>query len=406
MSVLIYKQRFKNPNYKSTASKNYAHIRYIATRPRVLKNETMQHGLFGKLKPGAIEEFDDWRDIARLVYKNSREHITMFRSIVSFDEKMARELMLTDQKSWQRYIENHIMTIAEKNHIRRENLQWVCAVHNEKKHPHIHVCFWDTSNRVKNPYTHPSIPKDIRRQMIKNTFAEKIRMYGEQKNLAVAGMRQLSDELVDNFDRHIRLVDKKRWEQLKEEVTLNHELEGVFDFEDKVLEKTAELIFQIKVSLPEKGRIAYQLLPAEVKAQVDGLVAYLLANVPALEQSKMDYINSKMQMVQLYGGSDEYLESMKTKFSKEADKVIANRVLGMVKSINRIEAERRSEERVKDRRLYFAEKMIMEAIEMLSMLTDTSDRQYHDLSKHHYSDLSKEARKELYLKHQDKGYEH
>ena len=37
--------------------------------------------------------------------------------------------MLKGQKDWQRYIENHILTIAEKNNIRREHLQWACAAH-------------------------------------------------------------------------------------------------------------------------------------------------------------------------------------------------------------------------------------------------------------------------------------
>ena len=85
MKILVYKQRFQNPNYKSTASKNYAHIRYIATRPRVAKNEGMNHGLFGKLAPGPVKEFANWRDISRLVYQNSKQHITMYRSVVSFD---------------------------------------------------------------------------------------------------------------------------------------------------------------------------------------------------------------------------------------------------------------------------------------------------------------------------------
>lgn len=57
----------------------------------------MTHGLFGKLAPGAVTSFEDWRDIARLVYQNSKKHITMYRSVVSFDEAIAEELLLTNQ---------------------------------------------------------------------------------------------------------------------------------------------------------------------------------------------------------------------------------------------------------------------------------------------------------------------
>ena len=58
MSILIYKQRHRHPNYKKTPKGNYAHIGYIATRPGAVKNEGMRHGLFGKLEPGAVKEFD------------------------------------------------------------------------------------------------------------------------------------------------------------------------------------------------------------------------------------------------------------------------------------------------------------------------------------------------------------
>ena len=52
VSILIYKQRHRHPNYKKTPKGNYAHIGYIATRPGAVKNEGMRHGLFGKLEPG------------------------------------------------------------------------------------------------------------------------------------------------------------------------------------------------------------------------------------------------------------------------------------------------------------------------------------------------------------------
>lgn len=68
-----------------------------------------------------VTEFEDWKDVAKLSYANSKKGIVMYRSVVSFAEDTAKELLLKDQKSWQRYIENHIMTIAEKNGIKREN---------------------------------------------------------------------------------------------------------------------------------------------------------------------------------------------------------------------------------------------------------------------------------------------
>lgn len=61
MSILIYKQRHRHPNYKKTPKGNYAHIGYIATRPGAVKNEGMRHGLFGKLEPGASKSLTPGR---------------------------------------------------------------------------------------------------------------------------------------------------------------------------------------------------------------------------------------------------------------------------------------------------------------------------------------------------------
>ncbi|WP_367569111.1 MobP3 family relaxase [Lacrimispora sp.] len=406
MSLLVYKQRFKNPNYKSTPSKNYAHVRYIATRPRVSKNDGMNHGLFGKLSPGPITDFEDWRDVARLVYANSKKHITMYRSVISFDEETAAELNLTDQKAWQRYIENHMMTIAEKNNIRREHLQWACALHKEKHHPHIHVVFWDTSSRVKNPFTPPAIPNAIRKQLIKDTFAERIRAYGEEKNKSAAELRSISNELVDEFEQHLRRLGKDQYKRHRADYDEENELSGSFDFDDDVLNETADRVFRLKSALPTTGRIAYQLLTPEMKAKVDGLVEYLLENVPVLREQKERYIDSKMKMALLYGGSDEYLDSLRKRFSEEADKIIANRLLGMVKTLNRLDYEMKSEEYKNARRSYFAEQMLMEALDMLSGLTRDNDSRFSDWEKANGRELSKDAKKELFLKLQDKGYEH
>jgi hypothetical protein len=330
----------------------------------------------------------------------------MYRSVISFDEETAAELNLTDQKAWQRYIENHIMTIAEKNNIRREHLQWACALHKEKRHPHIHVVFWDTSSRVKNPFTPPAVPNAIRKQLIKDTFAERIRAYGEQKNISTAELRSISNELVDEFEQHLRRLGKDQYKRLRDDYDEENELSGSFDFDDAVLNETADRVFRLKSALPPTGRIAYQLLAPEIKAEVDKLVAYLLENVPALREQKECYIDSKMKMALLYGGSDEYLGSLRNRFAGEADKIIANRVLGMVKTLNRLDYEIKSEEYKSARRSYFAEQMLMEALDMFSGLTRDNDSRFDDWEKKNSRELSKDAKKELFLKLQDKGYEH
>lgn len=403
MSILVYKQRHRHPNKKDTPGANYAHIRYIATRPRVMKNENADHGLFGKMEPGAVTEFGDWRDVAKAVYANSRKGIVMYRSVVSFAEDTARELLLKDQKSWQRYIENHIMTIAEKNSIRRENLQWAAAVHGEKRHPHIHVAFWDQSVRAKNPYTPPQIPNSIRIQMIKDTFAEKILAYAEEKDLAVKEMRRISDVLAEQFEEEIRCKNPGRFRAAAK--LLEEELEQEFSFGGDVLAELSERLFALRASLPEHGRIAYQFLPQEVKEKTDETVRFLLDKVPELRHCFDRYVDAKCRMAGLYSSDTGWILKQKGQFEKEAGKILANRVLSGVKAICRLERERRGEAYLKSHREYLASRIIMEALDMLAQMAWMQEENFPD-GQVQPGELSKEAKKELFKKNQDKGYEH
>lgn len=403
MSILVYKQRHRHPNRRDTPGANYAHIRYIATRPRVMKNENASHGLFGKMEPGAVREFEDWRDVAKAVYANSKRGIVMYRSVVSFAEDTARELLLKDQKSWQRYIENHILTIAEKNGIKRESLQWAAAVHGEKKHPHIHIVFWDKSVRAKNPYTSPQIPNAIRIQMIKDTFAEKILAFAEEKELAVKEMRRISDALVEQFEEELRCKSPGRFRAAA--TLLEEELEQGFSFEGKVLSELSEQIFALRASLPEHGRIAYQLLPQTSREKIDETVRFLLEKVPEIRRYFDRYVDAKCRMAGLYASDDGWLLKQKGKFEKEAGKILANRVLSGVKAICRLENEKRGEAYLKSHRDYLASRIIMEALDMLAQMAWKQEEYFPD-SPTLPGELSKEAKKELFHKNQDKGYEH
>lgn len=366
----------------------------------------MRHGLFGRLEPGGIQEFGDWKDIARLVYANSRKNITMYRSIVSFTEEVTVELMLKNQKSWQRYIENHIITIAEKNHIRREHFQWAVAIHNERGHPHAHIVFWDTSCRAKNPFTPPAIPNAIRKQMIKDTFPDKIRAYGQQKDMAVSSLRKISDDLVYDFEKHIRLLDKNKYRELRSVYDEEEELLYNLDFDDAALNEIADRVFRIKSALPQKGRIAYQLLLPEVKELVDSLVKYILDNHPSIRNLMEKYVQSKLNLTKLYSSDADYLEKMAEKFGREAEKIVANRILGMVKSLNRLDYEIKSEDYIKSRREYYSAQILYEIMDMLTMITIRNNDERDHLITALRGELSKEAKRELYLKYQDKGYEH
>ena len=148
-----------------------------------------------------------------------------------------------------------------------------------------------------------------------------------------------------------------------------------------------------------KGRIVYKLLDPQVKEEVDKLVSYVLENNAAIKTLADNYIKSKLDIASLY--SDKNLNEQEEKYRKEIEKIIANKILGIVKSINRLETEFKKEETIKTKQKELIKQMIFDLISLFYVKEERERRNYNTIK----GELSKEARKELYLKNRDKGYE-
>jgi hypothetical protein len=360
MSILMYKQRFRPPNYKKTPKCNYAHIRYIATRPGASKNEGMRHGLFGKLSPGDLVEIETWQEVAREVRELSYKKINIFRSIISFAPQTAAELGLQNHQEWKDYIEKHIGTLAQKNGIGLKNLSWACSHHNEVSHPHIHVVFWDKNQKTMKNFVKPKVADSIRIQLIKETFAEKISDYCKSKESSRSALKEITDQLVQDFDDYMKSIYPKEYKRLKELVgnienddLMNIPLNGVLNGIN--LSPLSIRLFQVKEIMPKKGRLYYQLLPEDVKEEVDKLIADLKRSVPYIQDLIDEYSDIKSKIAMLYDTNPENINKHKDKAIDEMDKLIANKLLGVIKTILNKEHELSREEFTEDRKAYYTE---------------------------------------------------
>lgn len=410
MSILIYKQRFFHPNHPKTAKSNYCHIGYIATRPGAVKNEGMNHGLFGKLRPGDLQEFSSWQEVARLARDLSRQKKNMYRSVISFKRETALELELTDRKAWQRYIEQHISTIAAQNQISVKNLCWAAAFHNEKEHPHLHVVFWDRQQEIMKNFTHPEIPNRIRRQLIKDTFSHKIQQFCALRDQYKSGITEITDRMVSEFELYIKNLDPKSFKVfqrrfMNEDEDSLHRLPKYHLFQQSHVAALAEKLVQLRANMPKTGRLAYQLLPPAVKSMLDELVQELMQTNPYLAQMVEDYVQVKVQIAMLYDTDPERIAKYHEKYLTEAKKRIANRILGTVRTLIKVEREASMEQNHRIQRQYLAEQLFVGILDMLESLIMNANMDYDDKTKVMGTELSKQARKEWYLKHRDKGIE-
>jgi len=410
MSALIYKQRFFHPNHPKTAVSNYCHIGYIATRPGAVRHENKNHGLFGKLRPGELQSFASWQEVARIARDISRQGKNMYRSVISFRTEMAKELGLTDFPAWQQYIEQHMATIALQNSIKTENLCWAAAFHNERDHPHLHVVFWDKRQIIMKNFTHPEVPNRIRKQLIKDTFAYKIKALCAQRDKYKAGISEITDQMVNEFEEYLKHLDPKslrafqrRFQDEDEDSLLRlpkHHL-----VESDQIERLARKLLHLRNHLPKTGRLAYQLLPPETKALLDTLVQDVLHENRYLAQMVEDYVQAKLNLAMLYDADPERLQKNRNNYQAEAEKRIANRILDTVRTMIKLEKEASLGIALSDREQALAEQLILELLNLMEGMAMTAQLDYEDKVKVMGGDLSKQAKKEWLLQHKDKGME-
>ena len=357
----------------------------------------MEHrtGLIGKVGTADILHFEDSKDIAKVVLENTKKGITIYEGIISIKKETTSKLCLEDLKAWERYIRKHINTIREENNIKRENFEFICAVHEKDINYHTHILFWDKAQKIEKNFLHPSIPNKIRKRLIKDTFSEEILEYAKEKDLAVKNVREITDKLVNDFLDDMKLLNNKNYIKLKEKGILkNNNTKLDSDFIKHIFNES----YKIKQMIP-KGRISYQLLEPQVKEEVDKLVKYVIENNKEIKDLSNKYIDYKLLIASFY--SDKNLDKQEEKYRKEIEKIIANKILGIVKSINRLENEYKKQEIIESKQKELIKQIILDLINLFYSKQENERKNYNIMK----GELSKDARKELYLKNQDKGYE-
>jgi len=114
IALLIYKQRDPVPNKKNTPASNFHHVKYIATRPRVMKTELFGHGLFGNAEAGEVATIKNLHGMQKMILKKSQEKKNVHRGVISFTSETARELDLKEKEDYLKLVKQNVYILAEK----------------------------------------------------------------------------------------------------------------------------------------------------------------------------------------------------------------------------------------------------------------------------------------------------
>lgn len=402
MSAIIYKQRFKPVNKKSTPSKNAEHIRYIGTRPGVMKNEGEKHGLFGNIYNYDTLKIDcKVKDVMELVRQKSIEKKNVFRTVISFSPENATVKLgePVTKEAWKELVKQNISIIARENNIKMSDFKWVAAAHYTPNHPHVHIAFWDDSQEIEKNWVSPKVPAGIREKLVKNIFEEELAEYYEERTQTDIRMKDITSNMILEFEAYLSGLSADEYSKLS-----GTEFDIYENPDDHMCEYLTKRLLEIRQQIP-KGSLKFEYLKPDIKDNLISLVRELVDANENLQEVIRDYVESRLDTARMYRSDEIELDALADKYEKEAEKKIANKLLQLMKKFNSKEWDLKNEEFKRQLRIQQTERMVTEIFSLLTRLTNQNRRDYISRKRVIGNELSKEARKEKAKELESTGWE-
>lgn len=302
---VISKIRVDNPNEKGTKIKNYNSLHYIATREGVdltrlkvpienlskedidlneageelilkeadsetylkyIAHRPRSHGLFGNI------DTENFSDVSRLLNKQSDKKKNIYKGIISLSEIDGQALGYNNVEKWNLLLKSIMPDIAQELGLSPNNITWVAAFHAEQKHPHVHYMLWDNRDIIQEARI--TIPqqkacRDICQNAIFTDENEKIiKLVTEAERKEIYKLQNASRKDITDYFKSIfnnnTDVPGELTEKLPDRLS-PEEHEQLRTYYKNLMER-----------LPGKGRIAYEFMPPDCKAEVDRITELFL----------------------------------------------------------------------------------------------------------------------------------
>lgn len=390
----------------SSTFDNELYVNYIATRKGVATKNS-SHGLFGKMQGmkeiGNIEDLSSARSYVENLAHSKK---TIYNAVISLKTEDAVQKGLTARKGWETLVSENINDIAREMGIPPRTLEYACAVHMEKDHPHVHLMYWDTEQTIGVNFIHPEKSNLIRKSLIKNVYHDELRDLMEKKDFA---RKDIINQIYTNEDSIIKS---------SKNVFCNMPYKAVYkicsssaDKQYKILNRrtanqhtsslAADLLSidnALKTDYP-KGALKYQYLPTNIKSSLDTLSKKIIQDNPDVARAYREYLNDVKKQSLFFGGqknAKQYTDKAIDSLLKE----IGNKILSTVKDIRTVERESQSELQRQSYNQIQALNLMQDILNIIAQNSAATNK-----NKKTAKDMSKAEKADYYKKHQDVSLE-
>jgi len=183
------------------------HVDYIALRPGTVKDENIEHGLFGKMydEDGSLIDLEkiNLKDINKRVLKYAKQNNDIFKTVLSVTEEDSLRYGV-DKEAWKNILNKRISDIARASGIPPQSIEWAASFHAKKGHPHCHLVYWNKDQNLMLQHMPFLKYRDIRKCVAKEVFKEELEKLYDIKNVSKKEIGKLSKEELDNYKEKLK----------------------------------------------------------------------------------------------------------------------------------------------------------------------------------------------------------
>lgn len=331
---IFFKQRYKCENIKSWT--NQRKLLYISTRPGVICNPNCDFGLFGNGINGKyLKNIYNLADALNIIGGVSSEH-TVYDCVISVDDETAKEKGLYDREAFQELVKSSLSVIQKEMDIDRQDFRWFASYHYKAGHPHIHLMYWDNSNKPRMSFVPKNLFKiqmeSIRAGFNRQLFQEELTQDRQQKDEA----KNAAKDILKSILKSVNSIEPLNLDAFSENTYM----------------KMGADLYRLADSLPRTGALKYKYLPPGVKKEVNAYIDELL-KLPIFKKVYGEYLSSAISMSEHFGNSKETTERNTEKAKERLYTDLGNILLKEIKENNYIDKspsalKRKREELMKD----------------------------------------------------------
>lgn len=337
MSSLIFKLETLHPNLRSTFFKHKNYTEYLAYSKYAIKNENVEHGLFGIVnKFPDIENMESVNKISDLIIDLADRKIPIYRGVISLKEYDASRLGYLEKEKWKELLEGKLPSIASKLNIKYSDMQYVGAVHLEDEHPHLQFMLWSKSRDKSNYYVKAEIKNKLRKEFTNAVFREDLLPIYQEKDLAKKNIT--SENYILNELKKVVSDEKTLKELIKYEKEYKQTRKIKALLKDDDVKRIVDLLIELKKELSKAtGSIKYQYLNKypDIIDKVDN-ISNIIINSSIQCQVEIDkYIKAKQKLLEFQYSDSVKLEEKKNKVKQETEKEVIKLIGDQILDIER-----------------------------------------------------------------------